>query len=217
MPASSGKRRRSYTSDLRQAQAAETRRRILDCVSRLLATRTQRLSAAAIAREAGVSVPTVNRHFPTRQQLFEAFRLHVEGTRASDKRTPDAARPAAVAAGVREFFKRFDDPADPLATMRRLRASPAWEFSRTVTVPRRREWVAALCDARCPNASARDRQRLIDLLTVLVSASMAEAMGGYLGRTGKDTADRVNWAIDALIAYANRTADKERYDGSRAR
>lgn len=208
MASTSPRGRRAYTNDLRQAQAAETRRRILDSVARLLATHPQRLSAAGIAREAGVSVPTVNRHFPTRQQLFEAFRLHVEGTSASHARTPDPTHPAAVTNAVRTFFKRFDDPTDPMATMRRLRSAPAWEFSRTVTVPRRREWVAALCDARCPKASARDRQRVIDLLTVLVSASMAEAMGEYLGRSGKDTADRVNWAIDALIAHANRPAAK---------
>lgn len=206
--ASTGSRRRAYTNDLRQAQAAETRRRILDGVSRLLATQPERLSAAGIAREAGVSVPTVNRHFPTRPLLFEAFRLHIEGNRTSGNRTPDVTQPAAVAAGVRTFFKRFDDPNDPVATMRRLRSSSVWEFSRTVTVPRRREWAAALCDARCPNANPRDRQRLIDLITVLVSASMAEAMGGYLGRTGKDTADRVNWAIEALITHINRPAGK---------
>ena len=103
---------------------------------------------------------------------------------------------------VNRFFRRFDDPSDPMFGMRRLRPSLAWEFSREVTVPRRQEWAAAIIDAHCPGLSVVDRQRFSDLVVVLVSSSLGEAMVGYLGRSGAETADRVQWALEALLTQA---------------
>lgn len=196
--------RRSYRSDLREAQARATRERILDAVGALLKTRPDQVSYAAIARAARVALPTVHRHFPTRKELFEAYRLRVEGaTTASDRAVVQSATTLdRIAPHVKAFFRRFDDPSDPMFGMRRLRPSLAWEFSREVTVPRRQEWAAAIIDAHCPGLSVVDRQRFSDLVVVLVSSSLGEAMVGYLGRSGAETADRVQWALEALLTQA---------------
>jgi len=67
-------KRRSYTSQLREEQAEQTRERILSSVASLMrAGDLEELSFAAVAREAGVSVPTVYRYFPSRDALFEGI------------------------------------------------------------------------------------------------------------------------------------------------
>ena len=204
--------RRAYRSELRVAQAHATRERILDAVGTLLRTDPDRLSFAAIAKTARVALPTVNRHFPTRTDLFEAYRLRVEGSSTEEERaiTRSSTSIEKMAPHIRAFFRRFDDPADPVFGMRRLRPTLAWEFSREVTVPKRREWAKAIIDANCPGLASIDRQRFSDLLVVLVSSSMGEAMRGYLNRSGKDTADRVNWAVHALLSHAVACASSAR-------
>ena len=211
--------RRAYRSELRAAQTHATRDRILDAVGTLLKTAPDRLSFAAIAKAATVSLPTVNRHFPTRRDLFEAYRLRVEGSSTEEERaiTRSSTSVEKMAPHIRAFFRRFDDPADPVFGMRRLRPTLAWEFSREVTVPKRQEWAKAIIDANCPSLAPADRQRFSDLLVVLVSSSMGEAMRGYLNRSGKDTADRVNWAVHALLDHAVACASSARAGAARQR
>ena len=59
---------RTYRSELRAQQADETRARILDATVRVMARGLASLSIPAVAREAGVSVPTVYRHFATKRR-----------------------------------------------------------------------------------------------------------------------------------------------------
>src|SRR5437660_588568 len=68
---------RAYTSPLRDEQSDGTRRRILDALARTLARGVAELSVPAVAREAGVSVPTVYRHFPTKRRLVDALPAYV--------------------------------------------------------------------------------------------------------------------------------------------
>jgi hypothetical protein len=68
---------RSYRSELRAEQAEETRVRILDATVRVLARGEATLSIPAIAREAGVSVPTVYRHFGTKAELLASVYPHL--------------------------------------------------------------------------------------------------------------------------------------------
>jgi AcrR family transcriptional regulator len=71
---------RKYRSDVRQAAAAETRRRVVTaaaaCFERAGYTST---TMRAIAAEAGVSVETVNGHGPKGDLLFAAFELAFAG------------------------------------------------------------------------------------------------------------------------------------------
>jgi AcrR family transcriptional regulator len=202
MPPQKG--RRAYRSDLRAAQAERTRRRVLDALKTLVKAGQADVSIAALARAARVSLPTMYRHFPTRLDLFEAYRLHVEGPQAHIDVGSMPVQRTAVAAVIREFFGRFDAPDDPLSGVGRLRAPLAWEFSREITVPRRQLWAEQIVAARAPRATGLTRKRLVDLLVVLVSSSMGEAFRGYLRASGAQTADRVVWAVEALLTQANR-------------
>jgi AcrR family transcriptional regulator len=61
------------SSTLRDEHVEVTRRSVLNAVSRLLSSKAREdISFAAVANEARVSVRTVYRHFPTRDDLFNA-------------------------------------------------------------------------------------------------------------------------------------------------
>src|SRR4051795_13738174 len=62
---------RSYESPLREEQTAATRERILATVAELVVTESPALiSIPMIAQKARVSVRTVYRHFPTKEDLY---------------------------------------------------------------------------------------------------------------------------------------------------
>src|SRR2546423_10106316 len=65
---------RVYRSSLREERATQTRERILDGLVQVLARNgIAELSIPLIARQAGVSVPSVYRYFPTKRDLITAL------------------------------------------------------------------------------------------------------------------------------------------------
>src|SRR5687767_1255825 len=68
---------RLYDNSHRAAQAAQTRDLILDALVRVMARGVAELSMPAVAREAGVSLRTVYRHFPTKRDLLAALDAHL--------------------------------------------------------------------------------------------------------------------------------------------
>src|SRR2546426_4447097 len=65
---------RVYRSPLRDERAVQTRTRILDGLVQVMARNgIAELSIPLIAREAGVSIPSVYRYFPTKRHLITAL------------------------------------------------------------------------------------------------------------------------------------------------
>jgi AcrR family transcriptional regulator len=199
---------RAYDSALRREQAEQTASRILDALSERLRRGDRELSYATVAKQARVSVPTVYRHFPTRADLFRALVAREEASS-----TPiHELDPSDLDAPLRSFFRRFDDPDD---IVRKGRLSVMWELSRAGTVPRRRAGIEALVDARCPGLPEPERTYLVDTCVVLVSSATGEAFRGYLGLDGDGTADRVLFAIEALLASGAATAKRRKKEAGR--
>lgn len=191
---------RSYRSPLREEQAAATRERILSALLAEAEAGVADVSVPALARRAKVSVATVYRHFPTRRALFEALVEQMD----RDVGVPPPTTPAEIAPYVRAFFVRQDQMA---ARYRALGATAlAWEVRREITVPRRRALVERMLAEVVPELEEPTRTWLADLIVVLVSTAMAGAMREYVGASGAAAADRVEWAIDALIARARATS-----------
>src|SRR4029453_15107094 len=68
------KEKRVYRSPLRDERAVQTRTRILDGLVQVMARNgIAELSIPLIAREAGVSIPSVYRYFPTKRDLITAL------------------------------------------------------------------------------------------------------------------------------------------------
>ena len=68
---------RKYHSPLREQRAAETREKILEAALKLLGEGAHKLTIPAVAKEAGVSVPTVYRHFGSKEELEEGLADYV--------------------------------------------------------------------------------------------------------------------------------------------
>ena len=98
---------RSYSSELRAQQAEETRSRILDATVRVMARGLVTLSIPDVAREAGVSVPTVYRHFRTKQDLVAAVYPHLAARTGINQPQPPGTVDE-LRDGVRAYFGSLD-------------------------------------------------------------------------------------------------------------
>ena len=189
---------RAYHSQLREQQADATRGRILDATLRVMASGIASVSVPAVAREAGVSVPTIYRHFGTKRDLLAALHTHVVRRSGSDDvvvpRSLDELRD-----GVRAIFDRVESLDD---LVRAAVASPAAEESRRITMPPRLAMARRFVDTIGPTLPDVDRARIARLLTILTTSSALRAWRDHLGSSVDEAADDVDWVVCATIAAA---------------
>jgi AcrR family transcriptional regulator len=192
---------RTYRSDLRAEQAEATRTRILDAAIRVMARGVASLSIPAVARDAGVSVPTVYRHFGTKAELLAALHPHlmrrvglneVVGPRSMDR----------LREGLHEVFARVDalGSLDDLA--RAAMVSPAADEGRRLNMPRRVDIVRALLDTAEPKLTRAERDHLARALVVMTASSSVRIWREFLGVSVDQATDAVAWIIEAAVAGA---------------
>ena len=191
---------RPYRSELRRRQAEETRAGILDATVRVMARGLASTSIPAVAREAGVSVPTVYRHFHTKRDLFAALYPHMV-YRGRMLQLPLPETLDGFGPGLRMQFASLDAIGD---MERAAMASPAGEKARRANMPRRIARTRELADAIVPEGSTIDRERLTRLLVVLTGQAAFRTWRDDLGCTPDEAADDVEWAIRTLIGAHTR-------------
>lgn len=193
---------RAYRSQLRAEQAEGTRARILDATVRVMARGLASVSVPDVAREAGVSVPTIYRHFGTKRDLLAAVYPHLVRRTGLDTavvpRTLDELRD-----GVRAVFSRID-AFDDLG--RAAMASPAAQEARRINMPDRIEMTHQLADSIVPTLPKAGRDRIARLLVILTSSSALRTWRDHLGATIDEAADDVDWVVRAAIVAASRDA-----------
>jgi AcrR family transcriptional regulator len=191
-------RARTYGSPLRAQQAEETRGRILDATVRVIAEGLAFVSVPHVAREAGVSVPTVYRHFATKRDLLAAVYPHAVRRAGMDEvvipRSMDELR-----GGLRAYFERTDSFGD---LARAAMASPAAEELRRINMPDRVAIFRRLADSIEPKPSKADRDRIARLLVILTASSALRLWRDQLGSSVEEAADDVDWVLRAAIASA---------------
>ena len=188
-------------NQLRAAQAQTTRARILEATLSVMARGVATLSIPAVAREAGVSVPTVYRHFGTKRDLLAAVFPHVVRRAGLDELVPPRSIDE-LGNGVRALFERIDSAGD---LARAASASPAAEEVRRVDMPARLEMSRRLADSIVPKLTPGDRDRIARLLTILISASALRVWRDHLGSTVEEAATDIEWVIEAAIAASTRS------------
>ena len=185
---------------LRAEQADQTRVRILEATLRVMARGIASVSIPAVAREAGVSVPTVYRHFGSKHDLLAAVYMYVvrRETPADLElpRTLDELRD-----GVRAIFAGLDT-ADDVA--RAAMASPAAAEARRAGMPARLEVYRRLADAIAPDLAQPDRARMARVLTILISSSALRLWRDHLGSSVEEAADDIDWVVRAAVAASTR-------------
>jgi AcrR family transcriptional regulator len=194
-------RTRSYQSQLRAEQAADTRSRILEAALRAMADGVTSLSVPAVAREAGVSVPTVYRHFGTKRALVNAIYPHL----AARAGIGPLVAPESVAAYkemVRSIFSRLET----LGEVARLAmSSPAAEEARREQMPARSALSRRFAATVMRGASPEHQQRLARVLIVLASSSSMRMWRDHLGSSVDEAADDIEFVLRSVIATAEGT------------
>ena len=195
---------RPYRSELRARQAASTRERILDATVRVMAEGLADLTVPAVARAAGVSIPTVYRNFRTKRDLLAGLQPYLQQRARID--------PGALPSSIDELrdtlvsliggMEGLDD------VMRAALASPAGEEARRVHAPRRFALARAVADAVASDLSGADRDRVARLLVVLTSSSALRMWRDHLGLSVDETADEIDRSIRALIAVSGAEASR---------
>ena len=181
---------------MRQAQRAVTEQRIIEALAALIdEEHPLEISMAAIAKRAGVSEPTLYRHFPTKKDLFGALAGYQFRT---------------VAAGLAP--SSADDLADAVRTV----------FQRSAGMESVVRWTLAATDTERvprPNVEARlallrgalgdaaegddDSARFLLRAVLLLTSPMAWLYWkDYLGLDPADAAATAGWAIKILARSA---------------
>lgn len=196
-PASDG---RSYHSPLRESQAAATRERILEGLVRTMANGVSELSVPAVAREAGVSVATVYRHFATKQDLLTALPGYFARQSGMDQQWELPATWEEYDGMVHRLFaayERFDDVA------RAAMVSQLGQRAKREQLPARIEFSRSSLARVAPDLDDGALDRVNRLALVLVSSSSFR-MFESLGLTAEEAADDALRAIRTAIEASER-------------
>jgi AcrR family transcriptional regulator len=196
--------RRTYRSQLRAEQAEETRARILDATVRVMARGIATLSVPDVAREAGVSVPTVYRHFGTKQALLAAVYPHLAdraglGQLVAPKSVEDFREM------VRNIFGRLHSMGDEA---RVAMTSPVSEEARRTQMPARYAMSRRFAAGVMPAASEVEQDRLARVLIILASSSAMRLWMDHLGSSVDEAADDVDWLLRRVLAATSGSATR---------
>ena len=192
------RRKRDYASPLRDGRAEDTRRRILEGLVRIMGRGVAGLSVPAVAKEAGVSVPTVYRHFATKAELVAALGPYL-GARTRLMEVPGSAE--SLSAIVHELFRR-NQGLD--AEVRAAMASELGNQVRREAMPRRLALIRKTLERYAHGLSATDLDRFTRVALILMSSPAVRAFKDYLGLEGTKAADDVAWALETIAAQRKR-------------
>lgn len=193
--------RRAYVSPLRNEQLEATRVRIVEAVARVLARGIVELSVPAVAREAGVSVATIYRHFPTKTDLVRGLTEHVANLVGTRMENLSVVSLDEMEAKGRDIHKKLAqlDPALRLAM-----ASPQANQLRRETRGERLAANEKMLAPHLRHLSARERRRVRDLCVVLMSSATANAFDMLVGSSPEETAATLSWGLRRIIASDGR-------------
>jgi AcrR family transcriptional regulator len=182
-------------SERRAEMADDTRKRILEATVTILARGVTELSIPAVAREAGVSVPTVYRNFPDKKALVRATALHLR------ERQGHAVEPTSLD----ELFERtrfnFSRRAAADDRVRAALASSVMmnEKRDPEHIAARRNVIIGGVREHLAGRPAVERQRIIDMVSVLCSSATLRGFHDILGMEPAEAAETVIWTIQRLL------------------
>lgn len=192
---------RRYSSPLRVEQAGATRDRVVDAAVDLLQTTDPGLfSMQDVADGAGVSLRTVYRAFPTKDDLLEgvlaAIKERFDVIAGPPPRTRDEFD-ASVSGAVRAVYELESLYRALFSTVAGRRAH------RSGAEVRRRSIELAFADELA--GLPEDRVRLIvSVLHLVTSARSVLWLKDYAGLGADDASEAIGWAITALADAARR-------------
>lgn len=182
-------------AERRAAMADETRVRILDACVAILARGVAELSIPAVAREAGVSVPTVYRNFPDKKTLVAETAVHLRRMRGN---TEMPERLGELEATIRINFENMASVNETVAaalsseTITALRREPSFHQLRVTAM-------AKLLEPVLGDLKPEDRENAVLMATVLCSSYTMRGFRDVTGTPPKRAAEITAWAVTRLL------------------
>ncbi|WP_160146297.1 TetR/AcrR family transcriptional regulator [Dictyobacter aurantiacus] len=200
-------KQRDYRSPLRQEQAKRTREQILDGLIQTMAQGgLADLSIPAVARVAGVSVPTIYRYFHTKRELIESLGSYIVQKSGLPTVSSLPQNPEELIALIKDVFLRYEG-IDEM-----LRAAAMSELSyemRQQALPQR---LGLIDEALRPVMDRFDEQERIHLrnsIFILTTTATIRAFRDYLNLTPEEAVETVAWAIRALTSSSSQKAVRD--------
>lgn len=189
---------RRYTQRARARQTAQTRRRILDAAyAALLSLPYDDVTLAMIAADAGVSVPTVLRHFGSKDNLV------LEGAPAwnAAERARRTVPPGDASAVARVLARRYEE-LGPMMNRAIGLADRFPELAEAVAQARRghADWLAEAFAADLPAGDGPARRRCIAQLFIATEQLGWEGLRTGLGLSAREAEVAMAATIEAVVA-----------------
>ena len=181
---------------LREEQRALTRQKALTAVLELVAEGSlDELSVPAVAQRSGVSVATIYRYFPTRDELLAAA-----AALPSQRALAQPPRPRPDDDDLATFQRAmWHDFAGNLPLLRHQIASTAGREMRTARLDRSRSALAGYIERQGIDPRSDAGQRLISLLLLINGSLALVELHDRQGLDVDEALDRSLWAMRALI------------------
>ena len=187
--------KRTYTSELRQAQAEATRTKILDALVEVLAEGVETLSVPAVAERAGVSVGTIYRHFGDKSGMLKALIPHAQ-TRSGVELEGTPETFSDMREAVSQIFRHFENTDDL------LRAAFTSRIGREVRIRGSAERLQLMKEAFQglePDLESDQLEHIAKLGLILTTSEAYQQWKDRLGLSPEEAADEVVWVIETLI------------------
>jgi AcrR family transcriptional regulator len=197
--------RASYNSPLRVHQKEQTREMILAAVGTILSTgSTDAVTFAEVARVAGITMRTIFRHFPTREELLSTFwKWQLEETGGQTILGPASLE--SLLAKIKEFFESLDSEEN---LIRAVISSPEGRDIRKEANRIRLEKMLEFVKTVVPELSKRERHNMaagiVSVSSILSWLFMRDNCGFDGKRAGEAAALTVQLIIEAGQARAAR-------------
>jgi AcrR family transcriptional regulator len=186
---------------LRDAQAAQTRERILMAAKEFLETDDlENLTLRRIAELAEVSAPTVYAYFPTMDDLNRAFFFWLKPHIGTDMALPALADFAAI---PKQMFSRY---ARQGRLLRNLMNTPAWDQLRADDWQAKQDSWADAVKAGLPELTVAQAERAAIALAAFSTPSLWRWLVDITGCSQAEAEKIAAWVIGALVTSLQRDA-----------
>jgi AcrR family transcriptional regulator len=186
---------RPYESPLRAEQLEQTRLRILEATTEVLADpASEEVTIPLVAKRARVSLRTVYRHFATREVLFDAWAEWVdERLQIHLHSYPENAEQ--LGAFARQLYRSYDESE---SLVRAMLTSRAARVVRERTRRRRQRAFNRAMRELTEGLEPKERAQAHAVVYLLVSAPAWQAMREQSGLDGDEAGRAAAWALRVL-------------------
>jgi AcrR family transcriptional regulator len=182
----------------------QTRDLIMEGLIRTMANGAVTWSIPEVAREAGVSVPTIYRYFRTKQELVEGLSAYVVRKAGLAAMQPPR-NPQELVAMVREMYLRSEGMSD---AMKMASVSELAQEIRKESIPVRLKMIEMALTPVLSSFPEQERVYLVRMILLLTSSALIRAFDQYLDLAGTEAADTISWAIFALTRAGSVNEEK---------